>query len=221
MTRTRAARPGLDDRAQNLVEWAELHSKLLTIVAVAIIAVAGGAWFYQKSHEARLRNASNALTDAEQALGAGNLALAQADLEKVVSRYGGTRPGEQAALVLAQVLYDKGQYQQGIAGLEKLEGSAGDYLKAGTLNMIGAGYEQEGKYDQAAAAYQKAAAAARYPNDRDQYMASAARALTAGGKADQAKAIWTKLADDPASSQAAEARVRLGELEAKAVTKQG
>ena len=36
MTRTgAAARPDLEERTQNLLEWAELHSKLLTIIAVA------------------------------------------------------------------------------------------------------------------------------------------------------------------------------------------
>ncbi|HEX6537078.1 MAG TPA: tetratricopeptide repeat protein [Gemmatimonadaceae bacterium] len=211
-----AARPDLEERAQNLLEWAELHSKQLTIVAVAIIAIAGGVWFYQKSHQARTRNASAALAQAEQAVGAGNLALAQSDLDKIVSRYGGTVPGKQAILVLAQVLYDRGQYAQGIQQLQKLVDSDDAYLRAGALNLIGAGYEQQAKYADAAASYRKAADATAYPADRDQYLASAARALTSAGKTAEAKEIWSKLAADPTSPTAAEARVRLGEIEAKA-----
>lgn len=221
MTRTgAAARPDLEERTQNLLEWAELHSKQLTIVAVAIVMIAAGVWFYQKSHQARTRNASTALVSAEQALTAGNLPLAQSDLDKIVSRYGGTEPGKQAVLLLAQVMYDRGQYQQGIERLRQVEGSGDRYLNTAALNLIGAGYEQQGKYADAAENYRKAADAALYPSDRDQYLASTARALTSAGKTAEAKAIWTKIAADPASPANAEARVRLGELEAKPV-KQG
>jgi hypothetical protein len=48
------------------------------------------------------------------------------------------------------------------------------------------------------------------------YIASAARDYTAAGKTDDAKKIWSALAKDDQSPAAAEARVRLGELEAKA-----
>ena len=62
MTRTGAdARPDLDDRAQNLLVWAETHSRLLTAIAVAIVVIAGGFWFYTKSHEARARNAGGSI----------------------------------------------------------------------------------------------------------------------------------------------------------------
>lgn len=221
MTRTGAtARPDFEERTQNLLEWAELHSKLLTIIAVAIIAVVGGTWFYRKSHEARTRNASAALVNAEQALTAGNLALAQSDLDKIVGRYSATEPGKQAVLLLAQVMYDRGQYAQGIQKLQQVEGSEDQYLRTAALNLVGAGYEQQGKYADAANYYRKAAESAAYPSDRDQYLASAARALTSAGKTAEAKEIWSKLANDPASPANAEARVRLGELEAKPV-KQG
>jgi predicted negative regulator of RcsB-dependent stress response len=221
MTRTgAAARPDLGDRGQNFLVWAELHSRLLTIIAVAIIVVAGGFWFYTKSHEARSHNAATALRQAELAVGSGNLALAQSDLEKIVDRYDATRSGEQARLILAEVRYDRGQYADGVAALEPLKSADDDGLRASAYNLIGAGYEQQQKYVDAAAAYREAAKAAPFAIDRDQYLANAARALTTGGKLDEAKELWSQLASDPASSVGAEARVRLGELEAKAA-KQG
>jgi hypothetical protein len=42
--------------------------------------------------------------------------------------------------------------------------------------------------------------------------------LLAAGKTADAKAIWVKLSSDPSAPGAAEARVRLGELEAKPVS---
>jgi tetratricopeptide (TPR) repeat protein len=202
------------------MEWAELHSRLLTIIAVAIIVIAAGAWFYQKAHQARARNASISLGEAQQAVEAGNYALAQSNLDKIVNRYGSTESGRQAQLLLAKVYYEKGQYQQGIQTLQKLVAANDELVQAQAYNLMGAGYEQSGKFAEAADAYRKAADAASGTGDRDTFLANAARALTSAGKTAEAKEIWSKLAADPASPANAEARVRLGELEVKAV-KQG
>ncbi|HET7553538.1 MAG TPA: tetratricopeptide repeat protein [Gemmatimonadaceae bacterium] len=218
MTRTgAAARPDMDERAQNFLAWAEMHSRLLTMIAVAIIVVAGGFWFYTKSHEARARNAAASLQQAQLAVASGNLALAQSNLEKIVDRYSATRSGKQARLILAEVRYDRGQFADGVSVLQPLTDEDDKALRASAYNLIGAGYEQQKKLEDAAKAYRQAADVTPYQIDRDQYLASAARALTAGGKIDEAKKLWSQLASDPASSVAAEARVRLGEIEAKAV----
>jgi len=60
-----------------------------------------------------------------------------------------------------------------------------------------------------------AADVTRFPADKAEYRASAARSYAAAGKVAEAKAIWTDLAKDDTGPMAAEARVRLGELEAK------
>ncbi len=217
MTRTgAAARPDMEERAQSLLVWAEMHSRLLTGIAVAIVVIAGGLWFYTKSHQARARNAAAALQQAELAVGSGNLALAQSNLENIVDRYAATRSGKQARLVLAQVRYDRGQYADGLAVLQPLTKDGDEELRANAYNLIGAGYEAQHKLEEAAKSYQQAAETTPYAIERDQFVASAARALTEGGKLDEAKKLWNQLADDPASAMAAEARVRLGEIEAQA-----
>ncbi|HEX8717147.1 MAG TPA: tetratricopeptide repeat protein [Gemmatimonadaceae bacterium] len=221
MTRTGAyGRPDFDERTENIIEWAELHSKQLTIAAAVIVVIAAGGWFYHKSQAEQASNASAALGDAELALTAGNLPLAQSNLEKIVSRYGKTPSGDQARLLLAEVLYDNGRYEEGIKQLASLLSSDDKVMRASAYNLTAAGYDQTNKPAEAAAAYQKAAAAAAYPADRDVYLASAARALMDAGKSAEAQAIWQKLADDPSSPAASEAKIRLGEIEAKAA-KQG
>jgi predicted negative regulator of RcsB-dependent stress response len=209
----------MDERAQNLLVWAEMHSRLLTMIAVAIIVAAGGFWFYTKSHEARARNAATALQQAQLAVGSGNLALAQSNLEKIVDRYSATRSGKQARLVLAEVRYDRGQFADGVSVLEPLTHDGDKGLQASAYNLVGAGLEQQKKFEDAAKAYRQAADVTPYQIDRDQYLAGAARALTEGDKLDEAKALWSQLASDPASAVAAEARVRLGEIEAQAAGK--
>lgn len=219
MTKTgAAARPDLEDRAEDIREWALLHSRALTGAAVVIVLAVGAGLLYVKSQQAQASNASTALLESEQALGAGNVALAQSELEKLIARYGSTDAGKQARLLLAQAYYDGGKYDEGIATLKKLVASDPKMFEASAQNLIGAGYEQQNKYQEAADAYQKAADQALGKADRDAYLANAARALTAGGKTADAIKLWTKLAADPSSTVSAEAKVRLGELQVKAAT---
>ena len=80
--------------------------------------------------------------------------------------------------------------------------------------LIGAGLEGKGDYAAAAQAYQQAAEQAAFALERQTHQADAARAMTLAGNAQGAVAIWQELANDPTSPFSAEARVRLGELQA-------
>jgi predicted negative regulator of RcsB-dependent stress response len=209
-------RPDVEERVDSLVGWLELHSRELMYASIGLLVVAGGFWFYRQSNERQAQSASTALSEAESAVAAGNLPLAQSDLEKLVQRYGNTSAGTQAHVLLAQVHYNKGEYQQGIDQLKAVTDDKDAYTAAAGLNLMAAGLEQSGKFGEAATTYEKAAKKAPYKVDHDVYMASAARAYTTAGKTEDAKKIWSALAKDDQSPAAAEARVRLGELEAKA-----
>ncbi|HEY2897969.1 MAG TPA: tetratricopeptide repeat protein [Gemmatimonadaceae bacterium] len=209
------ARPDLEQRVESLVEWLELHSRQLMFGSIGLLVIAGGFWFYRHSNTLQAESASVALSESQSAIASGNLPLAQSSLEKLVAKYGSTPSGAQARVLLAQVHYDKGEYQQGMKELEPVTSDKDAYTAATALNLEAAGLEQSGKLAEAAAGYQKAADRAPYKIDKDVYMASAARVLTAAGKTDEAKKIWAALAGDDQSPASAEARVRLGELEAK------
>ena len=151
MTKTgAAARPDLEDRAEDLKEWALVHSKGLSIAAGAILVAVGLAWLYMKSQQAQAQNASAALVQAEQAIAAGNSALAQSDLERIVNRYGSTEAGRQAQLLLSQTYFDAGKYAEGIENLQKLIQAKPKFVEASAYNLMGAGYEQQNKFDDAA-----------------------------------------------------------------------
>ncbi len=199
-------------RADAALEWLELRSRELFWGAVAVIVLAAGIWFYQKSQAAQAHNAAVALDEAEQALNSGNLPLAQSDLEKMVRRYESTPAGKVGRILLAQVHYQKGEYQQGADALKPLSDADDPYFTARANNLAAAGLEQLHKYPEAAAGYQRAAGKTRIDTDRASYLLSAARALNLAGKREEAKAIWQRLAADPMAAGAPEARVRLGEL---------
>ena len=200
---------------ESLTEWIMVHKREVTWALVALAIIVGGVWFYERSQSIKAQRAEAAYFQARQSAAAGNLPLAVSDFQKVVNRYEGTRAGAQAALSLAQTLYDQKKFKEGIAALKKAEAKAPQEFKASIHVLAAAGYEELKDFIAAAGEYKLAAQTTRFPADKAEYQASAARDFMAAGKTDEAKAIWTELAKDESTPAAAEARVRLGEAEAK------
>jgi predicted negative regulator of RcsB-dependent stress response len=197
------------------MDWFQVNSKILVGTAAVIAVAAAGYWFYLRSQQIKTVNAERALNQAEQSLQSGNTALATSDLQRVINRYGGTPAGSQAAMLLAQTDYNAKKYQDGIKALESVASKAG-FSEAAVRSLIGDGYSEMGKSAEAAKAYEQAAQATEFPNEKTYYRAKAARSYTAAGDLSQAKKLWTELASsDKPNAVSAEARVRLAELEAK------
>lgn len=198
----------------DLMEWVQVNARLLGGAAAVVAVAAAGYWFYVRSQQIKTINADRSLMQAEQSLQSGNAALATSDLQRVVTRYKGTGAGTQAALLLAQTHYNAGKYQDGINVLQEISGHAGG-SEAMVQGLIGDGHAQMGKHADAAKAYEKAAEASIYENEKAYYRAKAARSYTAAGNVADARRLWTQLSTDAnAQSVAAEARVRLAELNA-------
>ena len=211
---TVAERASAADRAQTFLDWTRINSKYLTAGAVVVIIAAAGFWFWQRQQQIEANNAARALMNAKQSMSAGNLQLAQSDLQSVYSRYGSTSAGVEAAMLLAQMSYDGGKAQDGISRLQKVEGThAGSAMGSTIQNLEGDGYAQMGKLADAAKHYEAAADQTGFELEKGFYKAKAARTYQAAGDTAKARQLWTALADDPdAQSMSSEARVRLGEL---------
>ena len=212
-TRTSAHTAGLsDDPLENATDWFNANRKPITIVVSVIAAVALLIFLYRSMDASKREKAAAALAQAQQPLATGNPKDAEPALERVAKNFSGTSAGHQAALLLAQVRYDAGKHAEGIAGLESALGSAGDDFKASFESMIAMGYEAQGKRDEAAAHYAKAAEAARFEGEKAGYRASQARQLMAAGKMAEAKPIWEDLLNREDLTYGREAAIRLGEI---------
>jgi predicted negative regulator of RcsB-dependent stress response len=207
------------DRAQTVLDWTRVNSKWVTTGAVVIVVAAVGYWFYQRSKQIEATNAERALNNARQSMESGNMPLAQKDLQTVFSKYESTTAGVEAAMLLAQIDYDTGKYQDGISVLDKAAGSsAANGVQATIKSLQGDGYAQMHKLKEAGQAYEQAAGSTSLEMERAFQLAKAARAYGDGGDTAKARQIWTNILNDKtAQSMDAEARVRLGELTAKAV----
>jgi predicted negative regulator of RcsB-dependent stress response len=201
---------------ETLTEWFMLHQREVTWAVVAIAIIAGGFWFYQRSQSIKGQRAEAAYFRARQSA-AGNPAVGVSDLQKVVTRYEGTAAGAQAALSLAQAFYDQKKYKEGVEALKTAESKAPGDFKPSIHVLEASGYEDLNNFTAAAQQFNMAAEETRFPADKAQYQAAAARDYMAAGKIAEATAIWAALAKDETSPVAPEARVRLGELEAKPV----
>ncbi len=199
----------------SLSEWVMVHKREVTWGLIALAALVLGVWYYERSRTLLAQRAESQYFQARQAAATGNVLLAASDLQKVATRYEGTRAGAQAALSAAQLMYDQKKYKEGVAAIEKAGAKAPDDFKASMHLLEAGGYEELKDFLSAAGQYKLAATATRFPADKAQYRAAAARDYMAAGKGEEAKAIWTELAKDEAGPMAAEAKVRLGELTAK------
>jgi predicted negative regulator of RcsB-dependent stress response len=202
----------------SLTEWAIVHKREVTWGLIALAIIVLGLWYYERSQTLRSQRAETQYFQARQAAASGNVLLAASDLQKVATRYEGTRGGAQAALTAAQLMFDQKKYKEGIAALEKAEAKAPDDFKPSVHVLEAAGYEELKDFVSAAGQYKLAAAATRFPADKAQYQAAAARDYMAAGKTEEARAIWTDLAKDDSSPIGSEAKVRLGEVSAKPMT---
>lgn len=219
MTKTGdAAKPPMDLEldADTLIDTLRMRSKELGIAAVVIVVAAAGIFLWQQQKHANEDKAELALANPASAFFQGNAALAKNDLQKLVERYADTPAGVQGAMMLAQVQFQEGKFNDGVKTLQKAQGSSAAGPFAAPLQaLIGEGLLDGKSYAEAAKAFQEAAAKTSFAADKDVYRADAARALTLAGKVDEAKKIWAELATNRESPVVAEARVRLGELEGK------
>ncbi len=201
-----------DDPIENVSSWFQANLKPISYGLGAVIVTAGAIFLYRTTNMNAREKASAALYQAQAPLSEGKLPEAQAALEKVVTRYASTASGQQAAMLLAQVLFDQKQYDAGIKVLESASGSAGADFSASLQGLIGAGYDAKGEYIKAAEHFEKASGMAKFELDKGQFRASEARSLMSGKKLEEAKKIWEDLATREGLPFAQEAKVRLGEI---------
>ncbi|HET9424675.1 MAG TPA: tetratricopeptide repeat protein [Gemmatimonadaceae bacterium] len=204
------------DEPLDLMEWVQANTRWISIGAAVVVLAGAGWWIYTQSKVRKEQNAAQALFLAKQSMQAGNLVLAQSDLSKLVNRYEGTSAGSEGAMILAQINFDQGKFQEGITMLESAASSAPGPMEAQLRTLIGDGYLSMKNAVSAAREFEKAAEMSGREMERAAQLARAARAYQLAGDTAKARQLWTDLAvNEKNPSIAAEAKVRLGELTAK------
>lgn len=202
------------ERVERWVAWVKANQRRLTIVSGALVVVAGGVWFAVSARQRRETFALRELSQARASAEAGNLPLAASDLSRVVSTYGGTRAGQEAVLLLAQVRLLQGQSELAVTELEQfLAAGPRQEFRAQAQGALGAALEQVGQFASAGRAYETGASVSEYKLLSSQFLMDAGRAFTLGADSASAIRVYQRILADHADTPAAtEARVRLAEL---------
>ena len=74
-------------KAESFLDWFHVNSRLVSIGAIVVAAIAFGVWFVQRTALNETMSADKQLLTAKQSLNSGNAPLAEADLKKVVAKY--------------------------------------------------------------------------------------------------------------------------------------
>jgi predicted negative regulator of RcsB-dependent stress response len=195
-------------------EYFRTHSRELAYGATAVVVIGVAIWLYVTSEMRKQAFAAQALSQARAEVDAGNLPLAANDLTRLVDRYGGTRAADDAVVLLDDVRLLMGRTEVAVQDLRKLvAGSHSKDILASGWSLLGSGLESERKFKDAAAAYRKVAEVATHDFFRAQGLLDAGRVLTVAGDTAGARAAYGELLEKYGElSQAAEARVRMGEV---------
>ena len=200
-------------KAESFVDWFHINSRAIGIGAVVVGLVGFGVWFVQREKLNEMISSDKQLMQAKQSLSSQNQTLAESDLKKVVDKYGDKPAGTEAGLLLAQLKMDKGDLAGATTTLKELAAKASGPNLAQVDALLGDVLSQQSKPAEAAAEYEKAAAATSMTNEKNMWLSKAAASYLTALKVPEAKKIYEVLAaqtDNPAVST--EAHMRLGEL---------
>ena len=210
-----SSRPTTSVPQDSISDFLQRHGRAVGLVAGALLVVGGAVAAWRWNQTSQGTRAEAAYFQALNTPGADeNPARAEAALRQVASGYDGTSGGAQAQMMLAQILFDQGKYQDGVRLLQNAS-DAPEALRPGVQLLTAAGYEGLNRFAEAAKLYEAQAASARAESTRDQMLANAARAYAAGNDRVNAARLWQQLATREGAPIADEARVRLGELAAQ------
>jgi predicted negative regulator of RcsB-dependent stress response len=205
-------------RATSFVDWFHVNSRWVAVGAAAIAVAALVAWYVPHQRTLASENADKLLLAAKQSLASGNPQLAESDLKKVAEKYADTPAGAEAGMLVAQVHLERGDAPGAVTYLQGVVAKIGDGTNASTVRgLLADALAQANKPAEAAAEYERAAAATKYPNERALLLSKAGYAFMTANNTGEARRIFKVLATQQESqAMAAEAKVRLGELDAAA-----
>lgn len=199
--------------SDRFVTWVNTHRQLSYWIGTVLV-VGAVLFVWQLSTKRRSEEiASRELQGARFAFENQNLPLAASELARVIENYSGTNAAEEGRLLLANVRLLQGQPQQGVEVLRDYAPGAGRAYRSQAYGLLGAAFENLGRFREAAEAYENGAAAARLDFQKAQMLSDAGRAWTSAADTTKAVQVYQRLVEElPNEGAVTEAKVRLGEL---------
>lgn len=196
-----------------LGDWFNAHRQIAYWIGAAIVVAVGLFLWTLATGRKTEEIASRELQGARFAFENQNYPLAASELARITENYSSTNAAEEGRLLLANVRMLQGQSQQAIEVLRNFAPKAGGAFRAQAYGLLGAAYENSGRFRDAAEAYENGSAAGRLDFQKAQMLSDAGRAWTSAADTAKAIAAYKRIIKDfPKEGMATEAKVRLGEL---------
>lgn len=195
------------------IAWVNAHRQLSYWIGTVLVV--GAVLFVWQLTTARRSEeiAGRELQGARFAFENQNLPLAASELARVIENYSGTNAAEQGRLLLANVRLLQGQPQQAVEVLRDYAPGAGRAYRSQAFGLLGAAFENLGRFREAAEAYENGAAAARLDFQKAQMLSDAGRAWSSAADTTKAVQVYERIVNElPKEGAVTEAKVRLGEL---------
>ena len=196
-----------------LAAWFNAHRQIAYWVGAAIVVGVGLFLWTLSTNRKSEEIASRELQGARFAFENQNFPLAASELARITENYSGTNAAEEGKLLLANVRMLQGQSQQAVEVLRDYAPKAGRAFRAQAYGLLGAAYENTGRFRDAAEAYETGSSVARLDFQKAQMLSDAGRAWTSAADTAKAIAAYKRIIQDfPKEGMVTEAKVRLGEL---------
>lgn len=201
--------------------WARQHTTILTVSGVAVLLLVLGFLYVRNWRGAIQEKAAAELATVRSTVQTGNLPLARQDLEKFVRQYGNTPAGEEAKLLLGQILLQANEPQRAASTLEPVADDVDSPLAFNAALMLAAAQEANKQPDQAERTYLRIADDAGFDFQKREALDRAARLRLDRGNAAGAAELYERILatfdeDDPdVVSERAVYEMRLAEIRAQ------
>lgn len=202
-------------------EWGRENSRAVGVVLAVVAVVAIGAlWFTTQQRQLESQAAAR-FTQVQQSIASGNSQLAIRDLQAYLDRFGGTETADQARLLLAAILLGEDRAQEAIAALGDLPDDLDVPFGLAAARLQAAAHEAAGDYEDAVGAYQRIASRARFPFERREALADAARVRLQNGEPDGAARLYQQVVDSFAADEQGRGYYEMWLAEARAQARNG
>lgn len=208
-----------------LVQWMQENSRVVAFAAVvAALTVAAGLYYQNYREDVRQQAASQLQQLQGQLQAQAPPDTLARSVQNFVDRYGDTRYGDEARLLMARIQLSNGQWEQAASTLESVVGEypADSPTGYAARKLLAAAQESAGNPEQALQLYGELADGAQFAFQRNEAAAARARLLASRGDLSRAQEIYSRLVEEADTTDAGVAsedlqtyRMRLGEIQAR------
>jgi len=175
--------------------WFKKNQQAVTIGIVVLVIAAASLLYYRNYKGSLVEQASTQLEDIHTQAAMGDVNGAKDALILYLDRFGSTAYAGEARMLLGEIYLSEGASEQALATLEPMAESPRDPLELQAASLLGAAYEQEGRWGDAEATYLRVADRSELDFQVRDALAAAARIRAAQGNPAGAAELYRRILD--------------------------